>query len=44
MSFGAMMMVLRHHPGMARAKGGSGALIDALVKLVKSAGGVILTD
>mgnify|MGYP000692217059 CR=1 FL=1 len=44
MSFGAMMMVLRHHPGMARNKGGSCALIDTLVKLVKSAGGVILTD
>ena len=44
MSFGAMMMVLRHNPGMARPRGGTGSLTDALVKLVKSAGGVILTD
>jgi beta-carotene ketolase (CrtO type) len=44
MSFGVMMIVLLHHPGLTRRKGGSGALIDALVKLVKSTGGVILTD
>ena len=44
MSFGAMMMVLRHEPGMARPKGGTGALTEALVKLVKSQGGVILTE
>jgi len=44
MSFGAMMMMLRHNPGMARPRGGTGALTEALVKLVKSEGGVILTD
>ncbi|MUH00522.1 FAD-dependent oxidoreductase [Scytonema sp. UIC 10036] len=44
MSFGAMMMVMRHHPGQARPRGGTGALTDALVNLVKSQGGVILTD
>jgi beta-carotene ketolase (CrtO type) len=44
MSFGAMMMVLRHDPGQARPRGGTGALTEALVKLVTSVGGVILTD
>jgi beta-carotene ketolase (CrtO type) len=44
MSFGAMMMVMRHNPGMARPRGGTGALTDALVKLVQSEGGTILTD
>jgi beta-carotene ketolase (CrtO type) len=44
MSFGAMMMMLRHHPGMARPRGGSGALIAALVKLVTHKRGVILTE
>jgi beta-carotene ketolase (CrtO type) len=44
MSFGAMMMALRHYPGMARPRGGTGALTDALVNCVKSNGGVILTD
>lgn len=44
MAFGAMMMIMRHNPGMARPRGGTGALTDALVKLVKSKGGVILTD
>lgn len=44
MSFGAMMLSLRHNPGMARPRGGSGALVEALVRLVKSKGGVILTD
>ncbi|URD50082.1 beta-carotene ketolase CrtO [Chroococcidiopsis sp. CCNUC1] len=44
MSFGAMMAVLRHEPGMARPRGGTGALTEALVKLVKSLGGVILTE
>ncbi len=44
MAFGAMMMVLRHNPGMARPRGGTGALTEALVKLVQSEGGVILTD
>ncbi len=44
MSFGAMMMMLRHNPGMARPRGGSGGLVEALVKLVQSEGGTILTD
>ena len=44
MAFGAMMMVMRHEPGMARPRGGSGALTEALVKAVQSLGGVILTD
>ncbi|MDZ8094165.1 MULTISPECIES: beta-carotene ketolase CrtO [unclassified Nostoc] len=44
MSFGAMMMMLRHNPGMARPRGGSGGLVEALVKMVKSEGGTILTD
>ncbi len=43
-SVGGMMMSMRHHPGMARPRGGTGALTDALVKLVKAKGGVILTD
>lgn len=41
---GMMMMAMRHAPGMARPKGGTGALTQALVKLVQSLGGVILTD
>jgi beta-carotene ketolase (CrtO type) len=41
---GAMMMAMRHHPGMARPKGGTGALTQTLVKLVQSKGGVILTE
>ncbi|MBD2003252.1 MULTISPECIES: beta-carotene ketolase CrtO [Cyanophyceae] len=43
-SVGAIMMAMRHDPGMARPKGGSGALVDALLKLVHSKGGVVLTD
>ncbi len=43
-SVGAIMMAMRHHPGMARPKGGTGALVQALVKLVQSHGGEILTD
>jgi beta-carotene ketolase (CrtO type) len=41
---GAMMMAMRHNPGMARPRGGTGALTQTLVKLVKSKGGVILTE
>jgi len=44
MSFGAMMLALRHNPGMARPRGGTGALTEALVKLVQSKGGTILTE
>jgi beta-carotene ketolase (CrtO type) len=43
-AIGAMMMALRHNPGMARPRGGTGALVQALLKLVKSKGGVVLTD
>jgi beta-carotene ketolase (CrtO type) len=43
-SVGAIMMAMRHNPGMARPRGGTGALVAALVKLVQSQGGVILTD
>ena len=43
-SVGGMMMSMRHNPGMARPRGGTGALIEALVKLVKTKGGAIFTD
>jgi beta-carotene ketolase (CrtO type) len=41
---GAIMMAMRHHPGMARPRGGTGALVKALLNLVKSLGGEVLTD
>ncbi|AFZ34344.1 FAD dependent oxidoreductase [Stanieria cyanosphaera PCC 7437] len=41
---GLMMLAMRHHPGMARPQGGTGALTQALVKLVTALGGVILTE
>ncbi len=44
LGIGAMMMAMRHNPGMARPLGGTGALVKALVNLVKDYGGVILTD
>ncbi|MBE9170757.1 NAD(P)/FAD-dependent oxidoreductase [Pleurocapsales cyanobacterium LEGE 06147] len=44
LSIGAIMMAMRHHPGMARPRGGTGALIQALLNLVQSLGGKILTD
>jgi beta-carotene ketolase (CrtO type) len=44
MAIGVMMMAMRHNPGMARPRGGTGALVQALVNLVTSLGGVILTD
>ncbi|XGV99942.1 MAG: beta-carotene ketolase CrtO [Leptolyngbya sp. BL-A-14] len=44
LAIGAMMMAMRHHPGMARPKGGTGALVQALVRLVKDLGGEILTE
>lgn len=44
LAIGAMMMSMRHHPGMARPRGGTGALVKALVNLVTTKGGVILTD
>jgi beta-carotene ketolase (CrtO type) len=44
MAVGSIMMALRHDPGMARPKGGTGALTEALIRLVQSLGGTILTD
>nr|WP_313926258.1 NAD(P)/FAD-dependent oxidoreductase [Anabaena sp. FACHB-1237] len=44
LAIGVMMMSMRHNPGMARPRGGTGALVAALVKLVTSKGGVILTE
>ena len=41
---GLMMLAMRHHPGMARPQGGTGALVEALVKLVTAKGGKILTE
>ncbi len=43
-AIGAMMMSLRHNPGMARPRGGTGALVKALLKLIKSKGGEVLCD
>ncbi|MBF2027244.1 MAG: NAD(P)/FAD-dependent oxidoreductase [Oscillatoriales cyanobacterium C42_A2020_001] len=44
LGIGTIMMALRHEPGMARPKGGTGALTQALVNLVQAKGGTILTD
>lgn len=44
LAIGAIMMAMRHNPGMARPRGGTGALVQALLKLVKSLGGEVLTD
>lgn len=41
---GLMMLAMRHYPGMARPEGGTGALVQALVKLVTAKGGKILTE
>jgi beta-carotene ketolase (CrtO type) len=41
---GSMMMSMRHHPGMARPRGGTGALTKALLNLVAEKGGVVLCD
>ncbi|WP_254721774.1 phytoene desaturase family protein [Kovacikia minuta] len=41
---GMIMMAMRHNPGMARPKGGTGALVKALLNLVTSLGGKVLTD
>ncbi|MCU0534149.1 MAG: NAD(P)/FAD-dependent oxidoreductase [Hydrococcus sp. Prado102] len=43
-AIGAMMMSMRHEPGMARPQGGTGALTQALVNLVKDLGGTIATE
>ncbi|MBD2578953.1 beta-carotene ketolase CrtO [Oscillatoria sp. FACHB-1406] len=44
LALGAIMLGMRHDPGMARPKGGTGALTAALVNLVTSLGGKIFTD
>lgn len=44
LGIGAIMMAMRHNPGMARPRGGTGALVEALVRLIKRLGGEILTD
>lgn len=41
---GSIMMSMRHDPGMARPKGGTGALVEALVRCVQSLGGTIRTE
>ncbi|MGC9524778.1 MAG: beta-carotene ketolase CrtO [Limnospira sp.] len=43
-SVGASMLAMRHDPGMSRPRGGTGALTRALVNLVTSLGGEILTE
>lgn len=44
LAIGAMMMAMRHHPGMARPRGGTGALVKALLNLIQVHRGVVLTD
>lgn len=44
LGIGTIMMALRHDPGMARPKGGTGALTQALVNCVTALGGTILTE
>ncbi len=44
LAIGAIMMAMRHNPGMARPRGGTGALTQALVNCVTSKGGIILTE
>ncbi len=44
LGIGSIMMAMRHNPGMARPRGGTGALVQALLNLVKSQGGVVLTN
>lgn len=44
LAIGAIMMAMRHNPGMARPRGGTGALTQALLNLVQSLGGKVLTD
>lgn len=41
---GSIMMSMRHDPGMARPKGGTGALVAALVRCVQDLGGEIRTE
>lgn len=44
LAIGAMMLSMRHNPGMSRPKGGTGALTKALLNLVSDLGGTVLTD
>lgn len=44
LSIGAIMMAMRHNPGMARPRGGTGAFTKALLNLVHSLGGKVFTD
>jgi beta-carotene ketolase (CrtO type) len=44
LAIGAIMMAMRHYPGMARPVGGTGALVSALLSLLKSLGGQVLTE
>ncbi len=44
LGIGSIMMAMRHNPGMARPKGGTGALVESLVRLIKDLGGDILTE
>ncbi|MBR8827492.1 MAG: NAD(P)/FAD-dependent oxidoreductase [Gomphosphaeria aponina SAG 52.96 = DSM 107014] len=44
MASGAMMIAMRHSKGVGRPRGGTGELTQALVNLVTSKGGVILTE
>jgi beta-carotene ketolase (CrtO type) len=41
LAIGSMMMGLRHNPGMARPRGGTGALVQALVRMVEAYDGQI---
>lgn len=43
-AIGAFMMSMRHNPGVARPKGGTGALTAALLRLVNHLGGEVLTE
>lgn len=44
LAVGSMMMTMRHQPGMARPRGGTGALTQALLNLVQAHGGTVLTE
>lgn len=44
LAIGAIMLAMRHHPGMARPRGGTGALTEALLRLVKHLGGQVFTE
>ncbi len=44
LAIGAIMMAMRHNPGMARPRGGTGALVEALLNLIHQLGGQVLTE